>query len=208
MLTIAGQVGPQQLQDGASQALRQGRGGELVVQQLHARYFEQSLRKQLFMGANQSGVTTSVALATTYVGLCLSNPIGSAYNLSVQKAGFAFSVAFAAASVIGLMAGFHASTDVVHTTPVTPNAGFLGSPAGVGKLDAAATLPIAPTLRTVLDAGLTGAITTAPKSGQGLIDLEGAVIIPPGGFLAFYTSTASGASGGMFSFQWEESPIV
>jgi hypothetical protein len=39
-----------------------------------------------FRGSNQVGATLSAALATTYVGLCLSNPAGSGVNLAVKRA--------------------------------------------------------------------------------------------------------------------------
>ena len=79
----------------------------------------------------------------------------------------------------------------------------------VGKIDSSATLPTGtPTLNTILGAGLTGAITTSMAGLGGVVDLEGTIILPPGAYCAFYTSTASGASGGAFSFTWEECEIL
>ena len=40
----------------------------------------------------------------------------------------------------------------------------------------------------------------------GNVDMEGSVVLVPGAFAIVYTSTASGASGGAFSFSWEEVP--
>ncbi len=206
-MTVAeGRVGPQVAGDGATLIERMLRDGSVAVADAHSRYFELTSRKLVFSGGTP-GVTTSVALATTYTGLCLSNPIGSGQLLVLNKLGYGFLVAFAAASAVGLMVGYHASTDVVHTTPVIPRNNFVGGPAGVGKLDTAATLPIAPTLQQILESGLTGAITTAPAGGAGFFDNEGSIILPPGAFVAYYTSTASGASGSALSFQWSEVPI-
>jgi hypothetical protein len=36
------------------------------------------------------------------------------------------------------------------------------------------------------------------------LDLEGSIVIPPGGYAAIFTSTASGAAGMMASLAWEE----
>lgn len=181
--------------------------GAQRITHAHPRYFDPVSRRAVFSGAIVGQVTT-VGLATTYTGLVLSNPPGSPVNLVVHKVGYAFIVAFAAGSVIGLMTGFNAGTEVTHTTPVTPrNQFFVGASAGgYGKLDSAATLPTAPTLNTILGSGLTGAITTAPHIPGGLVDLEGSIILPAGAYCALYTSTASGAAGGAFSFAWEEIP--
>lgn len=209
-MLLQGQVGPQATTQSLSPTqqpvVRLGNLGELIFSELHGRYYETTYRKNVFSAATP-GVTTTVGLATTYTGLCLSNPIGSPVNLVVNKVGISFLVAFAAAAAVGIMVGFNSGTNVTHTTPVTPQAQFVGGPAGYGLVDSSATLPTAPTLRTVLMAGLTGAITTAPTSNPGIFDLEGSLVIPPGGYAAIYTSTASGASGLAASWQWEEVPV-
>lgn len=206
-IAVSGQVGPQALGDGVStQPLRQGKTSELIVSELHARYYETVYRRAMFSGAITGQVTT-VGLATTYTGLVLSNPVGSAVNLVVNKVGYGFAVAFVAPAIIGLFTGYNIATNVTHTTPVTPRSQFFtGAGGGVGLLDSSATLPTAPTLNTILDAATT-ATTAVPPLPHGLIDLEGAIVLPPGAYIGFYTSTASGAAGGSFSFSWEEIPV-
>ena len=81
--------------------------------------------RQLFMGANPSGVTTSAALATTYVGLCLSNPAGNAsggkpINLLVRRVSGVVIVAPAAVLAFNLITGYAAGGVTVHTTALTP----------------------------------------------------------------------------------------
>lgn len=182
--------------------------GAQRVQDAHGRYAEASTRGTVFSGAIVGQVTT-VGLATTYTGLCLSNPVGSRVLLSINKVGYAFIVAFAAGSVIGLMTGYNQATNVTHTTPVTPRSQYFTSAGGgFGLLDSAATLPTAPTLNQILASGLTGAITTTPFVPGGLVDLEGSITLPPGAYCAIYTSTVSGAAAGAFSFQWEELSIL
>ena len=152
------------------------------------------------------GQVTTVGTNTTYTGLCLSNPNSSKVNLSVIAAGFGFTVAFPAASVIGLMRGF-STTDVTHTAAVTPYNQF-GQGTPTALLDSSATLPATPTVEKVFGAGLTGAITTAPFAGGFYHIDEGEIVLPPGSFLAFYTSTVSGTAAGSFSFKWEELPFL
>jgi hypothetical protein len=93
-----------------------------LVTQLHGQYFEQCRRNNRFF-ASVVGQVTTVGLATTYTGLCLSNPLGSGKLIVVDKLSYAFLVAFAAASAVGIMVGYSASTDVTHTTPVTVRQG-------------------------------------------------------------------------------------
>jgi hypothetical protein len=187
---------------------RAGQLGELIVGQLHGRYYETAYRRAMFSAANQAGATTSAGLATTYTGLCLSNPNGSSVNLVLTKVGYSFLVAFPAAAAIGLMAGYLTTANVTHTTPGTPRSNFFGAgQAGLGLVDTAATLPVAPVVTHLFGSGLTGAITTEQVAPGELVDLEGGLILPPGAFAAIYTSTASGAAAFLGSFQWEEVPV-
>lgn len=199
-------VGPQTFSTGAKPIARGGAQGEQIVQDLHGRFYESTFRKALFSGATP-GVTTSVGLATTHTGLCLTNPIGSNVNLVVNAVGIGELVAPAAAMAIGLATGYNAATAVTQTTPITPASNFVGGGQGVGLLASSTTLPTAPTLRTIFGSAGTVAATGFGQTG-GVYLLDGSILVPPGGYVCTYTSTASGASGLAFSFQWEEVPIT
>lgn len=54
-----GQVGIQYAQDGTNPPMRQGKGGELVVSELQAKYYEQAYRGNLFI--MDSGAVTCIA---------------------------------------------------------------------------------------------------------------------------------------------------
>ncbi len=173
--------------------------------QRHGRFAAAALAGVIAMGANASAVTTSVALATTYVGLCLSNPKNSTKNLLLQRVGVSLPVAAAGGQSVGLIGGYDASTDVTHTTPATVRNAQVGlsNAAFVGKLDAAATLTGTPFwLRW-----LTGAPAVAGVNTQ-LFDIDGEIVIPPGGYVAIGTLIASGASGFLGSMSWEEVPAT
>ena len=184
-------------------ALRVGPTSELIVDELHGRYYETTVRKAMFSGSNLAGVTTTAAFATTYTGYCLSNPIASTVNLVLTKVSYTPVVAQTAALILGIMTGYSASTNVTHTTPLVPLCNFVGQPAGTGLIDSSATLPVAPTRLILLGTLTTGAITQTLLNGV-VTDLEGSVVIPPGGFAAFYTSAASVASSLAFGMMWEE----
>tara|TARA_R110000868_G_scaffold320909_4_gene581922 strand:+ start:6350 stop:6970 length:621 start_codon:yes stop_codon:yes gene_type:complete len=206
-MLIQAQVGPivatTSLGVGTNPNLRLDNTGGLAATQLNPRYYETTYRRQTFTIANQTGVTTSAALATTYVGLCIANPTTSTINAVITKVGYAFLVAQAAATAVGIMTGVGASI----TAAVTPRNRYVGSVTSQVLASTSLTLPGTPVLETILATGLTGAITTSPNGIGGFVDLEGSLILPPGAFACFYTSTASGAASFLGSFQWVEVPV-
>lgn len=208
MLSEAKVGPPSTLTDGVNAALRTGRQGDQIVSELHGRYYETCYRRNLFHAANQTGVATTVGLATTYTGLCLSNPVGSAVNLVIVKVGASFPVAVAAGLTVGLMVGYNAGTNVTHTTPSTTlRSCFVGvGAAPVGLVDTACTFPTAPTLAKVMGTIGTAAITAISMESAISEDFEGSIILPPGGYAAIFTSAASGALGFLGSIKWEEVP--
>lgn len=162
-----------------------------------------------FFGANQAGVTTSVALATTYLGICLSNPAGSTKNLVLRKVGIVFNVVFAAFTSIGLITGWAAGGITVHTTPLTPRSGRVGvADTPIGKLDAACTLVGAGANAPLWARWLTAtpAATQSPAGTQ--FDIDGGIVVPPGGYVATGTLIASPASSFLGSMEWDEVPVL
>ena len=109
-MLIQAQVGPAvsstSLGAGTNPNLRLDNLGGLTGTQLLPRYYEMTYRRQTYTIANQSGVTTSAALTTTYVGLCIANPTTSTINTVITKVGYAFTVAPVAAMVVGIMLVF------------------------------------------------------------------------------------------------------
>lgn len=207
-MLIQGQVGPiastTSLSAGVQATARMDNLGGLVATQLFPRYYETTYRRNMYTGANQAGVTTSAALSTSYTGLVLQNPVGNLFNLVVTKVGYSFTVAPAAAVAVGLMTGVNATSFT--TNLITARNRFVGGVLSTGIVSSGTTIAT-PVVETILDTVTTAAITTSPKGVGGIVDLEGSLILSPGAFVAFYTSTASGASGFFGSFQWVEVPL-
>jgi hypothetical protein len=177
--------------------------GGAIVTAAHGNKYWSTYNLKVFLGANPSGVTTSAGLATTYVGLCLSNPAGSAVNLSIRRVAGAFIVAPATVTGLNLITGFAAGGVTVHTTPLTPVSGMIGNAAtAAGKLDSACTLVGTPVYTQVLSE--TSTATTLPFFS---VDLEGAIILPPGAYAAIGTTIAGPTSGFQGSFEWTEWPV-
>lgn len=159
-----------------------------------------------FSASNQSVATTTVGLATTYTGLCISNPITSSVNAVLTKASVMQSVIQAVQpEAFAIAIGYNATTAVTHTAALAVKSNYVGVGAvGIVVADTSATLPTAPTYHTF--AANTGSATT---NGTGtVIDLEGSIILPPGGYACWVTPAQASVAGMWFSFNWIEVPIA
>lgn len=209
-MLIQAQVGPAvsstSLGSGTNPNLRLDNMGGLAATQLNPRYYETTYRRQMYTVSTlgNTPVATSAGLATTYTGLVIANPTTSTVNVVVTKCGYASIVQQTSALAVGLMTGIGQSI----TAGLTPRNRFVGSVgsqclASVGSL----ALPGTPVLETILGTIHTGALTTGAVLPMTNVDMEGSLILPPGAFCAFYTSSASVASSLHLSFQWVEVPL-
>lgn len=160
----------------------------------------------MFSASIQAVATTTVGLATTYTGLCLSNPITSTVNLVLNKCSMMQSVIQATQiEAYALAVGFNATTNVTHTAALTTKSNKIGSGlTSVGLADTSATLPTAPTYHTFVTE--TASATSQPSTA--LIDMEGSVILIPGAYACWVTPAQASVAGLWFSFQWEEVVIT
>lgn len=169
--------------------------------QLAAAYYQQAQLGKIFGAFNSAAVTTSAALATTYVGCCLSNPAGSGKNLALLRVSGGLIVAPSTITSMMMITGFSAAGVTVHTTALTPFATMLGetTTTPVAKADSACTIVGTPAWATFL-----AQCGTATTSTSFTIDLQGAIVIPPGGYAAIGTNIASPASAFQGGFMWAE----
>lgn len=179
----------------------------VVVSELQPRYTEAAYNGKIFSAGNQAAVA-SVALGTlANTGLTLSNPIGSQVNLVLMKVSYANSVILSAAGYLALETGYNASTNVTHTTPATTYNHLIGTgPASVGLVDTSCTLPTAPVHRMALAQCGTVATTGYGVTTPNVVDLEGSIILPPGGYISFYTF-ATNTAAWFFTYTWMELPV-
>lgn len=200
-LVIQSQAGPVQIgPNSVSPGLRAGSSNELIVLDAHARYQEPMYRGLMYSASNQAAQAISVALATTYTGLLLYNPIGSRSILIPNKVKFALSVAPAGIATIGLISGYQTAAPTGLTTINVQSNQIGNSQMGTGKIYSAATIATPTWLQQLVD-GFTAAALPAPSA---VVDLEGLYGILPGGFIAFGALTAVT---GLGSMSWEEIPL-
>lgn len=210
-MIIQGQVGPlastTSIAAGTQAVVRQGQLGDVIMSELHGRYYEQAYRRNMFVAANPSGVTsTAVTSGTTtaILSILVSNPVGSTVNLVLNKAAYTVSVAPAAIMPVFLGVGYNSSTNVTHTTALTVRNAFVGvGVSGIGLADSSFTCPTAPNFTHALGS----VFTTISSNGPTIIDLEGSIILPPGAYAGIFSTVASGTSGFFGSLSWEEVPV-
>lgn len=187
--------------------LRSGGRGDLITSELHSRYYEAAFNKTIFSAANPTGITATAFVSgttTVFLGLCLSNPIGSGVNLVINKVAYTCTVAPATESLVVLATGFNSGTNVTHTAPLTVKSNLIGSgAAGLGLVDSSFTVPTSPTTTYVLGNIGTGAATVSIVTPT-FFDVEGSVILAPGAYAIVAALVASGASGAFASIAWEE----
>jgi hypothetical protein len=175
------------------------------ISELHAPYYTLAYSGMAFNASNVAAQAVSVALTTTYTGLCISNPLGNTKNLVLLGAGYALTVAPAAIASLHLIAGYSATTAVAHTTPLAAPGiqnGLIGTgPSATAKADSAATI-VNPGYLIPLMGGFTAA--ALPSSPLAWIDLKGMFVVPPGGWVALGALTAVTGFGG---FVWAEVPV-
>jgi hypothetical protein len=181
---------------------RAGRQGDQIVSELHGRYYEQTVRGNMFSVQTQgTSVTTTAALATTFTGLAVGNPAGSGVNLVLNKF-TAAQLAVGAAGEIGIMGGPGSIT-----ASLTPQSRIIGS-----GLVSKATATAGQTISTPVLITTVGQVGSLATTGYGLMpglcwDAEGSIIVPPGSFIASYTAVIT-TSALQFSFAWEEVPTL
>jgi hypothetical protein len=184
---------------------RGGKQGDIMVSELHGRYYEQTYRGKCFSASIQAVATSTVGLATTYTGLVLSNPVASTVNLVLNKASVMQSVIQSVQpEAYAIACGYNGTTDVTHTTPLAIKSNLIGSgDSSAARADISATLPTAPFYHTFVHN-----TASATVNGTGsVVDLEGSIILIPGAYAMWVTPAQASVAGLWFSFSWEEVPV-
>jgi hypothetical protein len=226
-IEIEGQVGPQVLQDGVSQPFRQGKGAELVVQELHGRFYEQTYRGNVYRGgmtaltsiANATfTIATTGATATPIVGLW--NPLTSPVNLVILQAQLATVLSALTATGGGPFVWMGAAgNSVISTGNVPINSKTLNAYGSYAKVFGGAALTgMTGTLAAVVGSGIasgpaysissigTAAGFMTPYTAT-VENFDGSLIVPPGGVLALMAVTTPVAQSAVSGIVWEEVPL-
>lgn len=200
---------------GGNNAIINGRSGQLgdvIVSELHGRYYETTYRGNSFL----LSVSTAAAV-TAYSGgaagtpmLTVFNPSGSGKNAVITKASVANVVAASAAGTVtfGLYFGTTAAiTQATTTTPWAMGTQLQSGSVMTGFRNAALTSGSAANNVIPLASYYWATAAGAALVNNGVVDLEGSVIIPPGSYAALGGSAALTSATWIGSLQWEEVPV-
>lgn len=226
-IPVSGQVGPQSVADGVTtQPVRQGRTAEMIVQELHGRFYEQTFRGAAFSG----GMTlTSIAAATfttaTLGATCtpiigLWNPASNNANAIVLQAQLQVIITALQNTGIG---GLMWCTGTAQSAISTGNAPFnrktfLASGSNVKDMSGVALTGLVGNLVVRGAAGLGGGnvfniATLDTAAGFSTLmapsveNIDGAWQVPPGGVLALLCTTTPVAHSAAAGILWEETAI-
>jgi len=201
---MKGKVQEQSLSTGTEvDVFRMDRDGSQVFAPSDGQFAAAVRSGNCYSGANQTGCVWTVGLATTYTGLCVSNPVGSGKILSILASGYSEIVAPTGITDAWLATGYHASTNVVAGVAGTPVNLLAGGATGVGKVWTGATLPVAPTYTLNLMTGHTSAALST-SAAPGLVLVHGLIQLPPGGFVIIANFTIGVAVGAKGFILWRE----
>lgn len=200
---------------GANNAILNGRSGQLgesIVQELHGRYYETTYRNNSFL----LSVSTAAAV-TAYAGgaggtpmLAIFNPIGSGRNAVVNKVSIGSVVAASAAGTVAFGLYFGTTATITQATTVTPWNMATQLQSGsvmTGFRNAALTSSTAASNAVALASYYWATAAGVANVSPAVTDLEGAIIIPPGSYLALGGSAALTSATWIGSLQWEEVPV-
>lgn len=191
---------------------RAGQLGDLVVSELHGRYYETTYRGNSF----SLSVVTAAAV-TAYTGaaggtpmLAVFNPTGSGRNLVITKVSVGNVVAASAAGTVafGLYFGPTATITQATTTAPIQMATLLASGSiATGFRNVALTASTAATGVIPVGSYYWATAAGAAQVSLAATDLEGSLIIPPGSYAALGGSAALASATWIGSLQWEEVPV-
>jgi hypothetical protein len=224
---ILGNVGPQVAADGANVPIRQGRSGEPVISELHGRFYEANFRGGLFSGGMgmtsiSNATYTSATLGNTVTAVAgVWNPATSTVNLVILQAalavsqtalqatgpgGFVWAMSIGNTAITAGVSGLNRKTlalsgsfgrDLTNTAPTGLTNNLVvrfGSALGGGSAIGTAFLATQAGAQTV----------QAPANVE---NIDGAIIVPPGGFLALLATLTPVGHSAASALLWEEVPV-
>ena len=220
-LQTAGLVGVATLQDGAIAPPRQGKSAELIVQELHGRFYEQVYRGNVFsIGCQLTPLSAATILLTAsaqpIVGVW--NPANSGVNLIIMQAALIDEINNVTSVAMGAFVWASSVGNAALTAGLAPynrkTMASAGSQAKAFALSTASLLTGLTNNLVVFDAaefntasGLlttTVAAATPTPSVSGVQNFDGSLIVPQGGVLALLNTVSSVTHSVAGRLLWEE----
>ena len=211
MPTLQAQAGTGALKtaDGSIVNLRTGNQSDLIVSELHAPYYEQVDRGNVFT----LSLVTAAAI-TAYVGaaagtpmLGVFNPTGSGKNLVLLQANFADVVAASAAGTATFGIYYGATAAITQATVTNPTSALTQLASGsvaTGFRNVALTGSTAATNVLPIGSYYWATAAGAIQTPNAAVEPKGTILIPPGSYMALGGSAALTSATWIGSLTWEE----
>lgn len=230
-MLIQGQVGPQtantSLSAGTTPTVRLGQLGDVVVSELHGRFYEQAYRGNLFSGGiasltsiSNATFTTSTLSATGTPIVGLWNPITSSVNCVLLQATLAITITATTATGAGPFTWAVSTQNSAISTGNLPlnRKTLVQSGSQVRDMSGVALTGITnnPVARfgsslgggQYTNASFVATAVASPTILQGFTEnFDGSIIIPPGGFIGLFATATPVAHSATSQLLWEEVPI-
>ena len=234
-MEVTGQVGPATLADGVStQPFRQGKTGEQIFSELHGRYYEQAYRGNVYTTGMQltsiaaatfriadatSATLATAAASTPIVGLW--NQANSTVNAVILQATLHAIITASTSTGPGGFGwvGFTSQSAITVASQATPvnRKSFLATGSQIKGLSGLALTGLTTTGIFQSASALSGgsganfsfvgtAVGQATVGVSTTENLDGLIIVPPGGILGLYCTTTPVAHSALASLTWEEVP--
>lgn len=190
-MPVSGQVGEQVVGAGVtSQPLRQGPLADVIVSELMGRYYELARNGRLFMA---HAIVTAPVIFSTAAGT--GGPLiwngGSKTNVVPLVVGFGVTVVTTAAAALGLTGNTGQNVAPTTTTAIDSRANLmLGGPASAATPYRIGTPNTAGNFFLPFAHVHTGALTV-DTTGIQWVDVGGAVVVPPGGWVSVAASATA-----------------
>lgn len=214
--------------DGGQAPLRTGVLGDLIVSELHGRYFEQNRRGHLFCGGMGITSISNATFTTATTGVTATpvagvwNPAGSPVDLIILQAMLGVIMTALQATGCGPFAWMASAgnTLAVPSTGAKPTNLKTLLQAGSFAVDmsGAALTGMTNVLRVIRGSTLNGGSNLAlaflatqvamqPPAQSGMPEeIGGSIIVPPGGILALMATATGVAHSAVSGLVWEEQP--
>ena len=198
--------------DGLSPVALQGKQAELIVAELHGKYYTQAYRNNLFNGSTAIAGVTLPAYNTTTQVFGLWNPAGNTKNAVLVSLDIGL---VSGADILSnwtlsqsLNAGSALATGGISAfTAGTPQGGNIGVSGGNSvRFTPSAATTLASTFLMTLGLSFNTTTTTTNYAVSLHYDFDGKVIVPPNSAVWATNNAASGSVADLSLF-WEEVPV-
>lgn len=209
-MELQGQVGPGKFGDGNTRAMRLDQTGAPVVQLASGKYKEAVLRGNVYTAQTAvTGVAPGTAIGTT-AAYALANPKGSKVALVVLVTAMAYVSGTLGAGVVNYIGHINpAQATITGTAIVSVNTLIGNTGEGVGKALTTATVPASGSPLRPLCSLQASLATTAVAPWIVKDEVDGELVIYPGGCISLQATAAAGTSPlVVFSMTWEEVPLL